>query len=100
MHEEVDLEPAVIVNNADWYQNMNIVDFHASYGMHFRMAKLLRMETVKSRLEQIPTKENPHVGMSHNEFFYQVFQRFDIHFALGQLASGHLAPKFAHFSPN
>ena len=24
---------------------------------------------------------------------------FDIHFAPGQLAPGHLAPKFAHYSP-
>lgn len=65
------------MNNADWYENLNVIDFMSIYGKHYRLTKMLAKDTVKRRLEAVRSKEDPHGGMSLTEFTYQAFQAFD-----------------------
>ncbi|XP_046554527.1 tyrosine--tRNA ligase, mitochondrial-like [Haliotis rubra] len=59
-----------ILNNLDWYRDMNIVDFLSTTGRHFRMGQMLSRHSVKSRLKSED-------GMSFTEFTYQIFQSYD-----------------------
>lgn len=64
------LAPLTIVNNADWYGNLSLIDFVANMGRHFRMGSMLSRSSVQSRLESED-------GMSFTEFTYQIFQAYD-----------------------
>ncbi|XP_030388458.1 tyrosine--tRNA ligase, mitochondrial [Scaptodrosophila lebanonensis] len=64
------LPPLTIVNNADWYSNINLIDFIGNLGRHFRMGSMLSRSSVQSRLESED-------GMSFTEFTYQIFQAYD-----------------------
>lgn len=64
------LKPVKIVNNADWYANINLVDFIGKMGRHFRMGSMLSRSSVQSRLSS-------EAGMSFTEFTYQIFQAYD-----------------------
>lgn len=59
-----------IVNNADWYAGVQLVDFIGTMGRHFRMGSMLSRSSVQSRLQSDS-------GMSFTEFTYQIFQAFD-----------------------
>lgn len=59
-----------IVNNAEWYNDINFVEFISSIGRHFRMGQMLSRSSVQSRLEN-------EEGMSFTEFTYQIFQAYD-----------------------
>lgn len=59
-----------IVNNADWYKSLNIIDFIAHTGRHFRLGQMLSRSSVQSRMEA-------EGGMSFTEFTYQTFQAYD-----------------------
>ena len=61
-----------IVNNAEWYADVKLLDFVADMGRNFRMGDMLALTSVKTRLEQ-PS------GMSFTEFTYQMFQAFDFY---------------------
>ncbi|XP_055346650.1 tyrosine--tRNA ligase, mitochondrial-like [Paramacrobiotus metropolitanus] len=66
-----DALPSVcILNNYEWYRNMNVVDFLGSIGRHFRMGTMLTRESVQTRLKT-------QSSMSFTEFTYQVFQGYD-----------------------
>ena len=56
-----------IVNNSDWYREMNIIQFLSSVGRNLRMGRMLGRTSVKSRIES-------DVGLSLTEFTYQAFQ--------------------------
>ena len=64
-----------IVNNADWYQSLNLVDFMSDYGKHVRVAKMMAKDSVKKRLDV--KNADPDGGISLSEFSYQVFQAYD-----------------------
>lgn len=64
------MKDLLIVNNADWYRDLNFVDFISQIGRHFRMGQMLSRHSVRSRIES-------EEGMSFTEFTYQVFQAFD-----------------------
>lgn len=59
-----------IVNNAEWYKDINFVDFVSKIGRHFRMGQMLSRASVQSRMEN-------EEGMSFTEFTYQIFQAYD-----------------------
>lgn len=59
-----------IVNNDDWYQQYNVIDFIADVGRHFRVGSMLAKESVRSRMENAE-------GISFTEFAYQVLQGND-----------------------
>lgn len=46
------LKPVRILNNADWYAGLGLVDFVATMGRHFRMGAMLSRSSVQSRLQQ------------------------------------------------
>jgi tyrosyl-tRNA synthetase len=59
-----------IINNFDFYKDLNIIDFLREAGSNLRMGPLLSREVVKNRIN---TKE----GLSLTEFMYQTFQGYD-----------------------
>lgn len=69
-NKQEDLKPLIIINNLDWYTNVNIIDFIRNVGKYFRMGTMLSRSSVQSRL-------NSDTGMSFTEFSYQVFQAYD-----------------------
>lgn len=64
------LTDPLIVDNADWYRDINFVDFISQIGRHFRLGQMLSRTSVQSRLQN-------EEGMSFTEFTYQVFQAYD-----------------------
>lgn len=60
---------AVLVNNADWTNDMTVVDFLRDVGKHFSLATMLSRETVKRRLDND--------GISYTEFSYMLLQAND-----------------------
>merc|ERR1719400_1998484 len=64
------LKDIVVVDNSDWYNKMNIIDFLSSVGRNLRMGRMLGRTSVKSRVES-------ETGLSLTEFTYQAFQAFD-----------------------
>ncbi|XP_063961290.1 tyrosine--tRNA ligase, mitochondrial-like [Lytechinus pictus] len=59
-----------IMNNQEWYESENLVQFLATYGRFFRMGSMLSRQSVQTRLS------SPE-GMSFSEFTYQIFQAYD-----------------------
>ncbi len=61
---------AVMVNNADWLDGLNYIDFLRDYGRHFSVNRMLSFDSVKLRLD----REQP---LSFLEFNYMVLQAYD-----------------------
>lgn len=61
--------PAVIVNNADWFDKLNFVDFMRDIGVHFNINKMLSNEIYKNRIEN--------GGLTFFELGYQLMQAYD-----------------------
>ncbi|EGR28938.1 tyrosyl-tRNA synthetase, putative [Ichthyophthirius multifiliis] len=59
-----------IINNYEFYKNMNIIDFIRDIGKYFRMNTLLNKDTIAKRLE---TDQ----GISYTEFTYTLLQAYD-----------------------
>lgn len=59
---------AVLVNNLDFYKEMNVLDFLRDVGKNITINYMLSKDSVKNRLES---------GMSYTEFSYQVLQAYD-----------------------
>ncbi len=61
---------AEVVNNYDWFKNMNFLDFIRDVGKHISINYMMSKDSVKSRLE---------TGMSFTEFSYQLVQGYDFY---------------------
>ena len=61
---------AVMVNNADWLDQLNYIEFLRDYGRHFSVNRMLSFDSVKLRLE----REQP---LSFLEFNYMILQAYD-----------------------
>ena len=61
---------AIMVNNADWLDNLNYVEFLRDYGKHFTINRMVAMESVKLRLD----REQP---LTFLEFNYMLLQAYD-----------------------
>ena len=61
---------AEVVNNYDWFKDMNFLDFIRDTGKHITVNYMLAKDSVKSRLES---------GMSFTEFSYQLVQGYDFY---------------------
>lgn len=68
----------IIVDNATWLEPVGLIDFMRDVGVHFTVARMLSMETVKARLEA----NDP---MTALEFTYMMLQSHDFQ----QLAKRH-----------
>ncbi|WP_374633734.1 tyrosine--tRNA ligase [Ferrovibrio sp.] len=61
---------AIMVNNADWLDKLNYIDFLRDYGRHFSVNRMLSFDSVKLRLD----REQP---LSFLEFNYMILQAYD-----------------------
>lgn len=61
---------ALILDNADWFLNMNYMEFLRDIAVHFSVNQMLTRECFKSRLEK---------GLSFLEFNYMLLQSYDFY---------------------
>lgn len=61
---------AIMLNNADWLDDLNYVDFLREYGPHFTINRMLGFDSVKLRLD----REQP---LTFLEFNYMILQAYD-----------------------
>jgi tyrosyl-tRNA synthetase len=63
-------DDAVMVNNAEWLDGLNYLDFLRDIGRHFSINRMLAFESVKSRLDR-------EQSLSFLEFNYMILQAYD-----------------------
>ena len=61
---------AEVVNNHDWFNSLNFLDFIRDVGKHISVNYMMAKDSVKSRLD---------TGMSFTEFSYQLVQGYDFY---------------------
>lgn len=61
---------ALMLNNAEWLDNLNYLDFLRDIGKHFSINRMLSFESVKSRLDR-------EQSLSFLEFNYMILQAYD-----------------------
>ncbi len=59
---------AIIVNNLDFYKDMNVLDFLRDVGKNLTINYMMSKDSVKNRIER---------GLSFTEFSYQLLQGYD-----------------------
>ncbi|MBX7121599.1 MAG: tyrosine--tRNA ligase [Opitutaceae bacterium] len=64
------INPARLVDNADWTASVSFLDFLRDVGKHFSLSSMLAKDSVRSRLES-------ESGISFTEFSYQLLQAND-----------------------
>jgi len=62
--------PALMLNNAEWLDGLNYLDFLRDIGRHFSVNRMLAFESVKSRLDR-------EQSLSFLEFNYMILQAYD-----------------------
>lgn len=73
LHFENDIpNPAVLVNNYDWFKEISFLDFIRDVGKHITVNYMMAKDSVKKRLEG-------ESGMSFTEFTYQLVQGYDFY---------------------
>ena len=60
----------MMVNNADWLDELNYIEFLRDYGPHFTINRMLKFDSVKLRLD----REHP---LTFLEFNYMILQAYD-----------------------
>jgi tyrosyl-tRNA synthetase len=63
-------DQALLVNNAEWLDELRYIEFLRGYGRHFTVNRMLTFESVKQRLE----REQP---LTFLEFNYMIMQAYD-----------------------
>ena len=61
--------PAIIVNNADWFKGYDYIDFMRDIGVHFNVNKMLANELYSKRIEE--------GGLTFFEMDYMLMQAYD-----------------------
>lgn len=61
--------PAIIVNNADWFKGYDYIDFMREVGVHFNVNKMLSNEIYANRIEE--------GGLTFFEMGYMLMQAYD-----------------------
>ncbi len=61
--------PAIIVNNADWFKDYSYIDFMREIGVHFNVNKMLSNEIYANRIEE--------GGLTFFEMGYMLMQAYD-----------------------
>lgn len=62
---------AEVVNNLDWTENLNVLDFLRDVGKHFSINNMINKESVKQRIDR------EGAGISFTEFTYMLLQSYD-----------------------
>ncbi len=60
-----------MVNNHDWFSNMDVLTFLRDIGKHFSVNQMISKESVKQRINR------DEVGISFTEFAYSLLQSYD-----------------------
>lgn len=63
-----------IINNAQWFSSMMVIDFLRMVGKYFTINHMLAKESVRARLE-----DREH-GISYTEFSYMLIQAYDFYY--------------------
>ena len=63
--------PARLVDNADWFAPITLLDFLRDVGKHFTVNQMVAKESVRARMEDRET------GISYTEFSYMMLQAYD-----------------------
>jgi len=61
---------AIMLNNAEWLDNLNYLEFLRDIGRHFSVNRMLSFESVKSRIDR-------EQSLSFLEFNYMILQAYD-----------------------
>ena len=67
----LDLNDALLLNNADWLGSLGTIEFLRDVGKHFTVNQMVAKESVKTRFER------PDHGISYTEFSYMLLQAYD-----------------------
>ena len=70
---------ALVVNNLDWTQGMDVLTFLRDIGKHFSVNAMVQKESVRQRIER------EGAGISYTEFSYMILQALDF----AELANRH-----------
>lgn len=62
---------AMVVDNAEWTQQLGVIDYLRDIGKHFSVNVMVQRESVKRRLE------DDSLGISYTEFSYMILQSYD-----------------------
>ena len=62
---------AIVVNNFDWTERLNVIDYLRDVGKHFSVNAMMARESVKNRLDRDGE------GISYTEFSYMILQSMD-----------------------
>jgi tyrosyl-tRNA synthetase len=62
--------PALLLNNADWFRPIGVLEFLRDVGKHFSVNVMMARDSVKNRME---------TGISFTEFSYALLQAYDFH---------------------
>ena len=63
--------PALIANNLDWTESLDVISFLRDIGKHFSVNAMIQRDSVRSRLERAEQ------GISYTEFSYMLLQGMD-----------------------
>jgi tyrosyl-tRNA synthetase len=67
----LDLNDALLLNNADWLDSISTLEFLRDVGKHFTVNQMVAKESVRTRFER------PEQGISYTEFSYMLLQAYD-----------------------
>ncbi len=70
---ETEVNPARLLDNADWTAGISYLDFLRDVGKHFSVNMMVSKESVRARMEDRET------GISYTEFSYMLLQAFDFY---------------------
>ena len=61
----------MLVNNAEWLEKLNMIEFLRDVGKHFTVNALIQRDFIKDRIK------DPEKGISYTEFSYALLQAYD-----------------------
>ncbi|HWD54410.1 MAG TPA: tyrosine--tRNA ligase [Acidimicrobiales bacterium] len=67
----LDLDNALLLNNADWLGTISTLEFLRDVGKHFTVNQMVGKESVRTRFER------PDQGITYTEFSYMLLQAYD-----------------------
>ena len=70
---ETKTNPARLVDNASWTNQVTFIDFLRDIGKHFSVNQMMQKESVRARME------DREVGISYTEFSYMLLQAWDFY---------------------
>ena len=70
---ETKTNPARLLDNATWTENVSFLDFLRDIGKHFSVNQMVAKESIRARME------DREVGISYTEFSYMLLQAFDFY---------------------